>query len=195
MTLQPVLRSDELPTGEGSGGGGTRLRDQALAGTVSTPTIRSARVGEAEILLTRLATGEPVAFEAYCPHQNVSLAGASIFDGYLRCPQHYYLYDPRTGRNILPTQDASPEVLCRLEPGCLETYPVEERNGWIWVDERPNPPPAAVHPHAPGGRRPSAPGTTAPAQETTDCPTTTLETTAGAEFSLLLPTRLRPGHL
>lgn len=34
-----------------------------------------------------------------------------------------------------------PEKLWRLKPGCLPIYPVEERDGWIWVSPQPLPPP------------------------------------------------------
>lgn len=196
MTLQRVVRSDDLPMGEGGSGGGSRLRDEALASTVSTPTIRAAQVGGAEILLMRLATGEAVAFEAYCPHQKVSLQTASIFDGYLRCPQHYYLYDPRSGRNVLPTRESSPAALSRLKPGCLTTYPVEEREGWIWVDARPNSPPEQPDActGAVGSSRPTAAAAAAP-DGVVERPPETVTVVAGSEFALVLPTQLHPGHL
>lgn len=199
--LRPVLRSDELPIGEGGSGGGSRLRDEALADTVSTPTIRAVRVGGAEILLTRLATGEPVAFEAYCPHQKVSLKTASVFDGYLRCPQHYYLYDPRSGRNVLPARESSPAALSRLKPGCLTTYPVEERDGWIRVSERPNPAPREPGACSGTGTRqaaaaaPAVPAAAAQAQEAVEPPRQTVTVVVDTEFALTLPTKVAPGHL
>lgn len=202
MTWRRVLRSDELPLGEGGGSGGTRLRDEALATTIGVPTIRDVRVGRADILLTRLVTGEAVAFAASCPHQAVSLKTASVFDGYVRCPQHYYLYDPRSGRNILPTNDAPPSALCRLKPGYLTTYPLEERDGWIWVDSRANPPPAGYDAELEAGDGPerasadAAPVPRPPSgAEPVDHPTESVTAEAGTAIELVLVTSVRPGHL
>lgn len=191
MAYRPVLRSEDLPLGEGSGGGGgTRLRDQALETTVSRPVFHTTEVAEQEVLLTRLASGEVVAFQATCPHQAISLTRASVFDGKVRCPQHYYLYDPKTGRNILPTEDASPAALSRLQPGHLTTYPVRERDGWIHVGDAPNPPP---DPPAAG----AAPAPTCqPADEgPIERPGEEVSATAGSDITLDLLTLVRPGHL
>ncbi|MEX2621669.1 MAG: Rieske (2Fe-2S) protein [Egibacteraceae bacterium] len=198
MGYRPVLRSEDLPLGEGSGGGGgTRLRDQALETTVSRPVFHTTEVAEQEVLLTRLASGEVVAFQATCPHQAISLTRASVFDGAVRCPQHYYLYDPKTGRNILPTEDASPAALARLQPGHLTTYPVREGDGWIHVGDAPNPPP-------PDRPAPSAGATPAPAPAPAcnpadgrpiEHPVEEVSATAGGDITLDLLTVVRPGHL
>lgn len=195
MGYRSVLRSEDLPLGEGSGGGGGhRLRDQALETTVSRPVFRTIEVGEAEVLLTRLASGEVVAFQATCPHQAISLTSASVFDGAVRCPRHYYLYDPKTGRNILPTQEASPAALERLQPGYLTTYPVHERNGWIHVGDTPNPPPSA-----PGFT--AGDTTTAPSRRPVDVdegpvehPPQEVSAITGSDLALDLVTLIRPGH-
>lgn len=204
MTFERVLRSEDLP--HATGGGGRRLRDEGLAGTIAAPIFREARLSGRDVLLTRLHGGEVVAFAAFCPHQGISLAGASIFDGNVRCPQHGYLYDPRTGSNVLPTRRERPEVLWRLKPRYLPTYPVEERDGWIWVDEQPNPPPLEYDPtleEPPAGdrqaRRAAAGTPPAAVQPTTDQPTEhpaeAVTAVAGSELALALPTDVEPGHL
>lgn len=199
MGFRRVLPSDELP--RASGGGGGRLRDRALETTVSHPVVREARVGRTDILLTRLASGEVVAFQASCPHQGISLKGASIFEGRLRCPQHHYLYDPRSGRNVLPTDEAPAAALRRLKPGYLTTYPVEERDGWIWVGEAPRPPPPATTGAlpTPAPRRVSSafrrPDTSPATAEPVEHPTEDLHVPVGANLTLALVTAVRPGHL
>lgn len=194
MGYRAVLRSEDLPLGEGSGGGGSdRLRDQALETTVTRPVFHTIEVGEEDVLLTRLASGEVVAFQATCPHQAVSLTHASVFDGSVRCPQHYYLYDPKTGRNILPTDDASPAALVRLQPGHLTTYPVHERDGWIHVGDAPNPPPPARAAPAAGAVR--APSCRPADESAVEHPAQEVAATTGSDIALDLVTPVRPGHL
>ncbi len=179
----PVLRSEELPPG-----------------TPTRPEIRRARAGESEVLLARLAGGEVVAFDARCPHQGTSLDGATVWDGNLRCPRHLYLYDPHTGENVLPAREAARETLWKLRPGYLPVYRVEERDGWIWVADRPEPPPVAYDRER--ERRPSrlpepepepAPPV-APSGPVEHAPQT-VAVVSGQEFEVILPTSLRPGHL
>jgi nitrite reductase/ring-hydroxylating ferredoxin subunit len=128
--VYPTLRSDDLPAGEGSN---TR--------------IRRVRAGDTYVLVARLGTGEVVAFDPTCPHQVTELDEAAIVDGMVSCPRHRYLYDPRSGLNVVPTATAKPSNLWKLRPGYLPCFPVEERDdGWIWVDPCPKPPPAEYDP-------------------------------------------------
>jgi nitrite reductase/ring-hydroxylating ferredoxin subunit/predicted secreted protein len=125
----PVLRSDEL-----------------AAESIGEPNIRRVDVAGEPVLVARLSAGGVVAFAATCPHQDTSLDDATFWDGKLRCPRHLYLYDPGSGENLIPARDARPENLWKLKPGYLPVYPVEERDGWIWVTPTPKPPPAAYDP-------------------------------------------------
>ena len=181
-SLRPALQSEELP-----------------AGTATRPVIRRVLAGGSEVLLARLENGEAVAFAATCPHQATSLEDATLWDGTLRCPRHLYLYDPRTGENILPTRDSPPETLWKLRPGYLPVYRVEERDGWIWVADEPEPPPPAYDPDK--ERRPAGPlGTEAPPAVVADLgpvehPPQALRATVGEDFEVALLGSARPGHL
>lgn len=182
-SFSPVLRSEELPPG-----------------TPNRPEIHHARVGESEVLLARLADGEVVAFDAKCPHQGTSLDGATVWDGNLRCPRHLYLYDPRTGENVLPAREADPKTLWKLRPGYLPVYRVEEREGWIWVADRPEPPPAAYDPQKERPSRlpepePEPPSPVPAPSGPVEHPPQTVTVVSGQEFEVILPTSLRPGHL
>lgn len=123
------LRSEELPHGDG--------RDTQ---------IRRVRVGESHVLVARLASGEVVAFGPSCPHQFTELDEATMLDGTLRCPRHGYLFDTRTGENIHPRRDATPENLWKLRPGYLRCFDVREADGWIWVSDEAKPPPPSYDP-------------------------------------------------
>lgn len=171
--------------------------------TPGEPRLAMVTVGGTDVLLGRLTGGKVIAFAAHCPHQQTALEGATFFDGRVRCPLHVYLYDPRTGENIVPARDAKPENLWKLKPGYLPVYAVEERDGWIWIGRRPKPPPpsydpALERPPAPGARRTSAPPPAPPvaaATDPTDHPSEVLQVAPGSTFSLRLPTTPRPGFV
>ena len=140
----PTLASDDLPAGEGA-----------------ETCIRRVRAGDTYVLVARLGDGDVVAFDATCPHQVTELDDATIVDGLVSCPRHRYLYDPRTGCNVVPAAGARPENLWKLRPGYLPCFPVEERDGLVWVDPRPKPPPDDYDPRLeerPPNRRPGLRG-------------------------------------
>ncbi len=172
--------------------------------TPGEPRLAMVTVDGTDVLLGRLTGGKVIAFAAHCPHQQTHLEGATFFDGRVRCPLHVYLYDPQTGENIVPARDAKPENLWKLKPGYLPVYPVEERDGWIWVGPRPKPPPPAYDPDLerpppPGSRRTGAaePLATAPAAPAgpTDHPAESITVAPGGTFSLRLSTTPRPGFM
>jgi nitrite reductase/ring-hydroxylating ferredoxin subunit len=117
--------------------------EELIAGDGLTTQIRRVRVGDGHVLVTRLTTGEVVAFAPVCPHQFTELDEAAIRDGQLRCPRHGYQYDARTGENLHPRRDAPLENLWKLRPGYLPCYQVVEKDGWVSVSDEPLPPPAS----------------------------------------------------
>lgn len=182
-------------------------------GTPQEPALQVVSVTGTEVILVRLADGDVAAFASRCPHQGTDLSGASFFDGQLRCPYHLYLYDPRTGQNIVPCRDARPESLWKLKPGYLPTHRVEERDGWIWVAPRPQPPPPGWDPERerrPAGGRHSDPAEAAGTNPQAgnrerghgesgdglvEHPTKTLRVKPGTSFELRLPVTPLPGHM
>ncbi len=177
-----VLESRELPAGE--------------AGDTE---IRRVRAGDHDVLLARRSDGRVVAFGALCPHQMTPLEDATFWDGQVRCPRHNYLYDPQSGENVLPRRDCRPENLWKLAPGYLPVFGVKESDGWVWVADQPQDPPAGYDPH--DERPPAEPETpAAPAGEPeavgpVEHQVKTLRVKAGGTFELRLPTTPRPGYL
>jgi nitrite reductase/ring-hydroxylating ferredoxin subunit/predicted secreted protein len=180
--------------------------DQCPRGTPQEPVLRLMQVGDRDVMLVRLEDETVVGVAAHCPHQGTELSDASFFDGLLRCPRHLYLYDPRTGENIVPARDARPENLWKLCPGYLPTYRVQERDGWIWVAAEPSPPPRVYDPER--EKRPPETGwkratdAAAAAAEPppaaggpVEHPTKTLRVRPGATFELRLPVSAKPGHV
>lgn len=185
--LVRVMRSDDCPVG-----------------TPQEPELRLVSVGTEEMIVVRLTDGEVVAFTSRCPHQGTDLLDASFFDEQLRCPHHLYLYDPRTGENVVPARDARPENLWKLRPGYLPTYKVEEHDGWIWVSPRPSAPPAGYDPDresrppdasTPTGAEvdaePEAPLPSGPMEH----PVKTVRVQPGTTFELRLPAPFTVGHV
>lgn len=151
--------------------------------------------------MVRLETGAVAAFAARCPHEGTPLDGATLFDNSLRCPRHVFLYDLETGENLVPARVNKPETLCKLKPGYLPIHRTEERDGWIWVAETPEPPPAAYDPlleqgppapRPPASEPPAEPAAPTPAASTPEVGA--VRARVGEEFELVLPTTVRPGH-
>lgn len=172
--------------------------DKLLPAQPGEPHLRGAKVGRAEVLMVRLESGAVAAFAAHCPHQGTPLDGATLFDDSLRCPRHVFLYDLKTGENLVPARVNKPETLCKLKPGYLPIHRAEERDGWIWVSEVPEPPPAAYNPlleQGPPAEAPprGAPGAVPPPESAPTAPGP-VQAVAGQEFEIVLPTTVRPGH-
>ncbi|MGH2768401.1 MAG: Rieske 2Fe-2S domain-containing protein [Actinomycetota bacterium] len=180
-----MLRSERLPQSD-----------------FNPPVTHEVEVAGFPLLLARRPGGDVVAFATHCPHQGTPLKSAGfVWDGYLQCSQHGYVYDPTSGENVLPTRTAPPEMIFRLKPSYLRTHRVEERDGWIWVDIVPNPRPPEYGPDNPpphfspprtfgAGSRP-APLPEGPVEHSPE----SLTVTAGATFELTVPTRAMPGHI
>lgn len=66
-------------------------------------------------------SGRFYAMDGICPHKQLEMHGAVLWDDMLECPWHHYQFDIRTG--------ACPGG---LEP--LATYPVEVIGTALWVE-------------------------------------------------------------
>ncbi len=170
--------------------------EEVVVGTPGEPGFHRAKVGRSEVLITRLPDGEAVAFSAECPHQATPLDSATFWDGQLRCGRHLYLYDVHTGENLLPARTSPPEALAKLKPGYLPVHQVEEREGWIFVAEAPEPAPPEPEPTAaqPAPGRPVTAAPAPPAGPVEHAPETVV-VRVGEEFDLVLATAPRPAHL
>jgi 3-phenylpropionate/trans-cinnamate dioxygenase ferredoxin subunit len=82
--------------------------------------------------------GQIYALYGVCPHRQNPLEGARVWDYLLNCPWHHFQYDVRTGENHYP-QNVYPADYPRLQQQLrpLQTYPVEIREGEVWVDLEP----------------------------------------------------------
>lgn len=84
---------------------------------------RTYRVGDTEIALFRLSSGEITAVENKCPHKGGALSEGMVCGTNVHCPLHDWRIDLRSGK----VQDP--------DNGCVPTYPVEvdEQDGAIYL--------------------------------------------------------------
>lgn len=79
------------------------------------------------ILMYRQADGTVVAMDNRCPHRKAPLSKGRREGDTIRCMYHGLQFEP-TGRCIeIPGQPNVPEKLC------LRSYPVVEKERWIWI--------------------------------------------------------------
>jgi toluene monooxygenase system ferredoxin subunit len=83
--------------------------------------MRAACVGGRAVLLINV-DGRVHAFEDRCAHQGVPLSQGRLAAGVLTCGAHEWQYDAATGQCLNPCGVA------------LRTFPVEVRDGEIWVE-------------------------------------------------------------
>jgi phenylpropionate dioxygenase-like ring-hydroxylating dioxygenase large terminal subunit len=93
---------------------------------VSRKPLRRTILGE-PIVFFRLEDGTPVAFEDRCAHRHLPLSMGKLVGDHLQCHYHGLRFD-RTGRCVrIPGQEQIPPS------AKVRTYPVVERNTWIWI--------------------------------------------------------------
>jgi 3-phenylpropionate/trans-cinnamate dioxygenase ferredoxin subunit len=89
-------------------------------------------------LAVGISEGRPFAVSNRCRHLFASLGTGHVTEeGCLECPWHHARYDVQTGRMVRGPQGVFKPVagVVKSTTGArpLETYPVEERDGAIWL--------------------------------------------------------------
>jgi phenylpropionate dioxygenase-like ring-hydroxylating dioxygenase large terminal subunit len=79
-----------------------------------------------ELAIFRGESGKVIAMDAFCPHMGAHLAEGRVEGDSLRCLFHYWKFD-ETG--------TCTEIPCLPKPvkAPVQTWPVEERYGFIWI--------------------------------------------------------------
>lgn len=92
------------------------------AAAVTAGTLHTAEVAGKTAVITR-AQGELVAFSNVCPHAAADLSKGRLFDGQIKCPDHGYTFDVRTGRATWPVGE-----------GChLTRFEAREKEGLVQI--------------------------------------------------------------
>jgi len=89
-------------------------------------------------LAVGMHSGKPFALSNRCRHLFASLGEGQVTDdGCLRCPRHAALYDVETGKMVRGPQGAfkplAGAVKATAGARSLKTFPVELRDGAIWL--------------------------------------------------------------
>lgn len=102
----------------------------ALSKDVRAKTPYSSTIMEEPLALWRDATGKVTAVIDRCLHRNAPLSQGHIANGCIRCPYHGWTYDGRGQCVFVPSEGEGQ----RARPDRrLETFPVSERDGFVWV--------------------------------------------------------------
>ena len=115
------------------------------------PVLESKRLGKRPLPVT--LCGEKIvlirdrnkvyALHDRCPHRGVPLsAGRREFAGTLSCIYHGWTYDLTSGELVEALTDGPHSPICEKGSVRVQTYPVEERAGliWVYVGDEPRPP-------------------------------------------------------
>ncbi|MEO0030532.1 MAG: hypothetical protein RIS94_290 [Pseudomonadota bacterium] len=79
------------------------------------------------VVLYRREDGEPVALEDRCVHRLAPLSLGRVEGDNIRCLYHGFQFDPAGRCREIPGQETIPNR------ACVKTYPVCEKNSWVWV--------------------------------------------------------------
>lgn len=77
-------------------------------------------VGDNEIIIVWSDGGQPKAYDAACPHGNVSLARGNFNGRILLCEAHGWVFDGHSGEGLRPTGCALKEYPLRMADGMVE---------------------------------------------------------------------------
>ncbi len=83
-----------------------------------------------ELVLYRTADGQIQSMSNACIHRGASLAKGSISKDCIVCPYHGWEYQPDGNCVKIPSQSPTSAI---PKAAKMNTYPVQEKYGWIWV--------------------------------------------------------------
>lgn len=87
-------------------------------------------LGQDLALFRRPSDGQVVALSDTCVHRYGSLSGGKVVGDCLRCPFHGWNYDATGACTRIPSNPPGATIPKRAR---VDSYPVIERFGWVWV--------------------------------------------------------------
>jgi len=82
------------------------------------------------LVLYRNQQNEPVVMKDRCLHRNALLSEGDLFDGCIGCPYHGWTYDQEGKCVNVPSEGPEGKPLTKRK---IETFPVVEKYGLVWV--------------------------------------------------------------
>jgi len=103
----------------------------ALSASLKPSTVRREMLCGEPVMLGRTKAGAVFALRDICPHRAAPLSAGRIVDGTVECPYHGWRFKPDGVCSHIPSllQDQDMDVT-RIR---VQTYPVREQDGLIWV--------------------------------------------------------------
>jgi vanillate O-demethylase monooxygenase subunit len=98
----------------------------ALARDVDRKPVQSRLLGDA-VVLFRKQTGEPVALRDRCPHRHAPLSLGTLIGDDIQCRYHGFQFDCGGACTAIPGEKTIPAAIS------VDTFPVVERHGFVWV--------------------------------------------------------------
>lgn len=92
------------------------------ADTITKETITQTKVKGEGVLLVQ-ARGDVVAYSNICPHAAADLGKGVFRRGQIKCPDHGYAFDVRSGRAVWPEDE-----VCRMK-----RFDVKIVEGIVWI--------------------------------------------------------------
>lgn len=90
---------------------------------------RKAKLLGQDIVLFRDQEGRAVALSDVCVHRGASLAGGKVQKGCVECPYHGWQFGESGACRRIPAHEENPIP----KKARVDSYPVQERYGWVWV--------------------------------------------------------------
>ena len=102
----------------------------ALAEEVTADKPLGVRMLGLDFVLFRDSAGQAVCLSDVCCHRGGALSDGQLNDGCVACPYHGWEFAPSGRCALIPSAGESARIPKRAR---IDTYPTEERYGWIWV--------------------------------------------------------------
>ena len=87
-------------------------------------------LGQELVLFRRASDRQPVALSGRCPHRMARLADGEVDGDALRCPYHRWAFGADGACVHVPSDPDGARISPRAR---VDSYPVVERDGWIWA--------------------------------------------------------------
>lgn len=87
-------------------------------------------LGQDLVLFRRRSDHQLVALSDRCPHRMAKLSGGCVDGDHVRCPYHHWAFGADGTCQDIPSAPQGARIPPRAR---VDSYPVEERYGWVWL--------------------------------------------------------------
>jgi len=102
----------------------------AMSDEIAATQVKEIACFGTEFVVWRSESGVLSAFDPYCPHLGSHLGLGTVVGENLQCAFHHWAFNREGGVSGIPYSDLVPP---KLKRACIRTWPLEERNGVVFV--------------------------------------------------------------